>query len=170
MTLSRTLTWLVAGTTLGFVACGTGGGTELDLTDPPVESAAPLTIPSQLEGFDFTVIDVDGRPWSVAVADTRGLRAQGLMGVTDLGGLDGMLFAFSDDTTATFHMLDTLIPLDVAFFTAEGELVSLGQMVPCPTKPCEAYAADAPYRYALEAAQGALVDLPPDAKLDWRTG
>jgi hypothetical protein len=170
MRFSRTLTWLIVGATLGFVACGADESTESGLTNPPVESAAPLTIPSQLERFGFTVIDVDSRPWSVAVADTRDLRAQGLMGVTDLGGLDGMLFEFSDDTTATFHMLDTLIPLDIAFFTADGELVSVGQMVPCEATPCEAYAADAPYRYALEAPQGALIELPSNVTLDWRTG
>jgi uncharacterized protein len=97
---------------------------------------------------------VGGQPWLVVLADTAAERAQGLMGVTDLGAFRGMLFVFSEDTTAGFWMKDTLIPLDVAFFAADGSLVGEEPMVPCDAEPCPVYRADAPYRYALEVPAG----------------
>jgi uncharacterized membrane protein (UPF0127 family) len=129
-------------------------------------TAPPSTVPGQLAGFSLDVVDVDDRPWLVAIADTGALRAQGLMGVSDLGSLDGMLFVFTDDSTASFHMKDTLIPLDIAFFDVDGLLVSMVEMVPCVEAPCASYAANGPYRYALEAPAGALRDLPAGAVLD----
>ncbi|MEA3502816.1 MAG: DUF192 domain-containing protein, partial [Actinomycetota bacterium] len=76
--------------------------------------------PAGLDGFEAATITIDGRELSVAVADTQALRAQGLMGVTDLGGLDGMLFVFQETTDGGFWMKDTLIALDIAFFDAGG--------------------------------------------------
>jgi hypothetical protein len=155
-----------AAAVLALVGCGTGP----DTPAPPDESTTPPDIPSQLTAFPVGVVDVQDRPWLVAYADTRDLRMQGLMGVTDLGALDGMLFVFQEDTTATFHMRDTLIPLDVAFFDAIGGFVSVTQMVPCTTEECPSYPAAAPYRYAIEAPAGDLIDLPPDAVLDVGSG
>jgi uncharacterized membrane protein (UPF0127 family) len=161
MTLRRGRFVLITAGLLLFAACGS------DASEPSVDpTSQPPTVPSQLESFSLDVIDVENRPWLVAVADTGELRAQGLMGVTDLEDLDGMLFVFEDDTTARFHMQDTLIPLDIAFFTVDGALVSIHQMVPCLEAPCARYSADGPYRYALEAQKGALIDLPGDAVLD----
>ena len=52
----------------------------------------------------------------MAVADEAGERAQGLMGVTDLGSLRGMLFVFPEDTISGFWMKGTPLALDIAFF------------------------------------------------------
>jgi len=111
-----------------------------------------------LAGFDQAEIIVGGRTWNVAVAADAGERSRGLMGVTDLGDLDGMLFVFAADTETPFWMKDTLIPLDVAFFGADGELVDLLRMEPCLGDPCPTYRAGGPYRYALEAPAGGLDD------------
>jgi uncharacterized membrane protein (UPF0127 family) len=107
-----------------------------------------------LVGFEGAEIVVGGDTWNVAVADDAGERSRGLMGVTDLGDLDGMLFVFAGDTETAFWMKDTLIPLDVAFFAADGELVDLLHMVPCASDPCPTYQAAAAYRYALEVPAG----------------
>ncbi|MCB2224636.1 MAG: DUF192 domain-containing protein [Actinobacteria bacterium] len=107
-----------------------------------------------MPGFETVEVTVGGEPWLVALADTPGLRAQGLMGVADLGGLDGMLFAYPDDSTARFWMKDTLIPLDIAFFDAAGALVDLLAMVPCEAGPCPYYRAAGPYRWAVEVPAG----------------
>lgn len=90
----------------------------------------------------------------MAVADTAGLRAQGLMGVTDLGERDGMLFVWDEDVSSGFWMKNTLIPLDIAFFRADGVLVDLLSMVPCVTDPCQVYQPSGSYRYALETEVG----------------
>jgi uncharacterized membrane protein (UPF0127 family) len=93
---------------------------------------------------------------TVAVADTPEQREQGLMGVTDLDGLDGMLFVFQADSDVGFWMKDTLIPLDIAFFGDGGGFVDLLTMQPCTADPCPTYEAAGPYRYALEAPAGDL--------------
>jgi uncharacterized membrane protein (UPF0127 family) len=111
-------------------------------------------VPPSLSDFPTAAVGVGDESWTVAVADTAVLRVQGLRGVADLGGLDGMLFSFPEDSAATFTMRGTLIPLDIAFFTADGTLVDRLEMVPCSADPCPSYRAAGPYRYALETPAG----------------
>ena len=109
-----------------------------------------------LDGFDVTAITIDGQQMAVAVADTPELRAQGLMGVIDLGGLDGMLFVFEETTDVGFWMKDTLIPLDIAFFDSGGAFVAVLTMAPCTDDPCPVYHPSGTYRYAVETPVGDL--------------
>ncbi len=115
-------------------------------------------IPGQLAGFALDTVRLDGAPLLVAIADTSELRRQGLMNVVDLGGLDGMLFVFEQETTGGFWMKDTVLPLDIAFFTAEGEFVDGFAMEPCTTAECPTYRPSGAYRYALELPQGNMPD------------
>jgi uncharacterized membrane protein (UPF0127 family) len=95
-----------------------------------------------------------------AVADTAQQRAQGLMGVEDLGGFGGMLFVFEVETMGAFHMEDTPTPLSIAWFATDGSLVSTADMEPCLDQPdCPTYSPDGLYRYALEVPQGELENL-----------
>lgn len=124
--------------------------------------------PAGLEGFETAPIAVAGRELAVAVAETPDQRAQGLMGVTDLGGLDGMLFVFPTDTEGGFWMKNTLIPLDIAFFDAAGMLVDRLAMEPCTADPCPSYRPGGAYRYALEAPEGDLSFVEPGTLLEIR--
>ncbi len=108
---------------------------------------------------------VAGQTWPVAVADEAGERAQGLTGVEDLGELRGMLFVFPEDTTAGFWMKGTPLALDVAFFAADGALVAVLAMAPCPGEDCPTYRPAAAYRYALEVPSGGFAGLE-DLRLD----
>ncbi len=112
--------------------------------------------PVGLEGFDTVTITIDDQQLSVAVADTPALRSQGLMGVTDLGGLDGMLFVFEESTDGGFWMKDTLIALDIALFEAGGVFVDGFTMEPCTADPCRVYHPTGTYRYAVETPAGGL--------------
>ncbi len=121
------------------------------------------------EGFGEATISVGGESWPVLVADTPALRHQGLRGVSDLDGRQGMLFVFAGDSGAAFTMEDTLIPLDIAFFDADGALVDRLTMVPCPGLPCPTYSAAGSFRFALETPTGGFdgiddlrLDPPPD--------
>ena len=76
------------------------------------------------------------------------------MGVTSLGDLDGMLFAWEAPVQVSFWMKDTLIPLDIGFFDESGSLFLVASMVPCQADPCPTYPSEAPVRYALEALPG----------------
>ncbi|MBU1865372.1 MAG: DUF192 domain-containing protein, partial [Actinobacteria bacterium] len=97
----------------------------------PTATTGPAA-PDPLDGFARLEVGVGGEVWRVAVADTPALRSRGLMGVTDLGSVRGMLFLWPNDTAGGFWMKDTLIPLDIAFFDAAGVLVDLVSMTPCP--------------------------------------
>ncbi len=112
--------------------------------------------PGGLPGYDTINIRVNNTPMQVAHADTPVLRTRGLMGVTDLGGLDGMFFDFPQDTQSGFWMKEHLIPLDIVFFDAGGRFVSKLTMPVCEADPCPTYRARLPYRYALEAPAGSL--------------
>ncbi len=112
--------------------------------------------PVGLEGFDTATITVDGQELAVAIADKAALRSQGLMGVSDLGGLDGMLVVFGESTDGGFWMKDTLIALDIAFFEAGGAFVDGFTMEPCAEDPCPVYHPQGPYRYAVETPAGGL--------------
>ncbi|MGH8936025.1 MAG: DUF192 domain-containing protein [Acidimicrobiia bacterium] len=134
------------------------------VTSAPPEQAAAVFFSPRAE-FPVWEIELAGRPWAVAVADTPERRQAGLMGVEDLGDLDGMLFVFPESQSGSFWMKDTLMPLDIAFFEEGGDLVAVLEMEPCRADPCPSYGPGAPYRWALEAPAGELANLPPDAHL-----
>lgn len=93
---------------------------------------------------------------NVAIAGTEQARDTGLMGVTKLGNGDGMAFVFGAPTTVNFWMKDTLIPLDIAFWNANGIIVTTYTMVPCTADPCHRYAPSSAYVGAVEMGSGLL--------------
>lgn len=109
-------------------------------------------------------IEVDGVEMQVALADTPATRARGLMEVEDLGDLAGMLFDLGGERVASFHMLNTLIPLDVVFFDAAGTGRTMLTMQPCPGEPCPTYSSEVAVRYALEVPAG-TTDVTADSVL-----
>ena len=127
-------------------------------------------MPVELEGLEVRSIAIqDGEltySLTVAVADEAGSRAQGLMGLVDLGDLDGMLFVYSAPTTSTFWMKDTLIPLDIAFFNSDGGWVNNFTMQPCIDEECESYDAGGAYTYAVEVPDSGFIALSPAALID----
>lgn len=166
------------------VACsddGTGGATEPPETGATADagSASTTELPAvdgpfapgrtRLEGFgevEVRIVDgPDGKPivLCVLLAETPDQRARGLMGVEDpdLGGYDGMLFTFDDDSTGGFYMKDTLLPLSIAYLDAEGAVVDARDMEPCPSdaEECPTYPPSDPYRNTLEVPQGGLEPL-----------
>lgn len=119
-----------------------------------------------MSGFPVARIRLGEDTWTVAVAADDAARGRGLMGVEDLGDLDGMIFVWEDAAPRSFFMLDTLIPLEVAFFDAAGVLTEVVAMTPCPGDPCPTYPSSGPVRWAIEAVPGSFVDHPPGTRLD----
>jgi hypothetical protein len=92
----------------------------------------------------------------VEVADSPAERAKGLMGRQHLPENAGMVFLFPGDSTSAFWMKDTLIPLSIAFYGADGRIVRILDMEPCRRDPCRVYDPHATYRGALEVNRGAF--------------
>lgn len=133
-----------------------------------------MTTPTEVDGagvsdeFRRTLIEIGGEQYLVAVAETPQETARGLMSVTQLAPLDGMLFVYGAERQITHWMKDTLIPLDIAFFDAEGRFVSKTTMVPCIEQDdadCPRYPAEGPAAFSVEVAAGVFDDLPDDAQL-----
>jgi hypothetical protein len=77
------------------------------------------------------------------------------MGVAHLPEDDGMLFVFDEATQGSFWMKDTLIPLDIAFWDADGRIHTITRMEPCDLgTDCPSYVPDEPYLFALEMNAG----------------
>ena len=104
------------------------------------------------------VIDTGERRMRVAVevADTADERARGLMERESLPDDAGMLFTYEDETSGGFWMKNTRIPLSIAFYGEDGEILRLLDMEPCRADPCPVYEPGVPYRGALEVNQGAF--------------
>jgi uncharacterized protein len=115
------------------------------------------TVAGRVTAADRSTCDVC--LWAAATAADQ---TRGLMGVTDLGGADGMVFQFGSPVITQFWMRDTVMPLSIAFYAADGSFVSASDMEPCLTGPdaaCARYAATGPYVNAIEVPKGGLEEL-----------
>ena len=85
------------------------------------------------------------------IASTPQTRERGLMFRKDLAPNHGMLFVFQSASQQCFWMMNTLIPLSIAFIKDDGAIINIADMKPlskdnhCSTEPA---------RYALEMEQG----------------
>lgn len=114
---------------------------------------------ARFSDFSATRVKLGDRCLRVLLARTPAQRSQGLRGVRDLTPYDGMLFVYSSDSTNRYTMADTLIPLDIGWYAADGTRVDRARMTPCPEgtdATCPTYGSDDSYRYALETPAGHL--------------
>lgn len=92
---------------------------------------------------------------AVEIADNGAEREQGLMQRTTLAENTGMLFVFTQPQVLQFWMKNTLIPLDILYFDADGRFTSgTDAMQPCKKDPCALYSSIEPSQYALEVPKG----------------
>jgi uncharacterized membrane protein (UPF0127 family) len=123
-------------------------------------------VPSKVPGFPQVAFRVrpgatgtaaSGPSLCALLADTEQRRQTGLMARHDLGGYDGMVFRFPAQTTSSFYMRNTPLPLSIAWFDASGRFVGSADMAPCPDRPdCPLYGPNRPYLFGLEVTQGGL--------------
>ena len=108
-----------------------------------------------LEDLETELIRVDGVELTVAVADNADRQQQGLTDVEDLPDLlDGMIFVYDSPTSASFHMLNTPMPLDIWWFDSDDILVGTTEMEPCFIEPCVSYASPGRVLWVLETPLG----------------
>jgi uncharacterized membrane protein (UPF0127 family) len=117
-------------------------------------------------GFEATYVTVTAapgqrspsRPECMLLASTAAQQERGLMNQTSLHGFSGMVFNFARPTDVSFYMKDTLIPLSIAWFAADGSYLSSTDMKPCPARTiiCPTYSPHARYGMAIEVPEGNL--------------
>ena len=78
-------------------------------------------------------------------------RSTGLMHRRMLPEDRGMLFIFPDVTFHAMWMMNTFVPLSVAFLDRDGVIINIADMQPQTT---DSHAATRPAKYALEVNQG----------------
>lgn len=86
-------------------------------------------------------------------ATTPEARERGLGGRKEIPENYGMLFMFSKDDTYGFWMKDMLVPIDIFWLDAKGQVVFIARDVATSTYPNVFYPSE-PVRYVLETAAG----------------
>ncbi len=121
--------------------------------------------PNDLSKLPTVAMTIEGQPFDLWVAATSATRERGLMlieaeAMTPLpdGTERGMIFVFSDERTLSFWMLDTYIPLDIAFLEADGTVTAIHTMTPLDTDLGK-YTSGTPAMYAIEVNAGVFGDL-----------
>ena len=114
----------------------------------------PVSWDPSLQPIMLTSPEGDELKLYVEVADDPDEREQGLMFRDHLPEETGMLFVFEEERPLTFWMKNTHIPLDIFYFDAQGNLVSMVTMKPCKEEPCRQYPSKGSAKYALEVNEG----------------
>lgn len=135
--------------------------------DTTTTTEAGSVEPLMIDGFGTIAFSVtppgaEPRAYCALLANTPEAQANGMMRRTDMAGYDAMIFPFEEDSTARFYMANVTVPLSIAWISADGSFISAKDMPPCTTpdgRDCELFAADAPFRTAIEVMQGNLDDL-----------
>lgn len=148
---------LLAAVLLG--ACASPGVEELP-ANAPSAGQTPISTQRDLPRANLQIVDGTGRTLlgaEVEIAQSAQARQVGLMHVTDLPENTGMAFVWVAPHQGAFHMLNTPIPLDIAFWDEDMQIVGILQMQPCDTEPpCPTYGPEQDYVGAVELNEGEL--------------
>lgn len=104
----------------------------------------PVSIENQFKSIEI-VCEIAKTPQEIA---------NGLMGRKELSEDSGMIFIFSELTHNGFWMLNTFIPLSIAFFDRSGKILDIQDMQPLTI---DSHTPPLPYIGALEMNQGWFV-------------
>jgi uncharacterized membrane protein (UPF0127 family) len=96
-------------------------------------------------------LSISGHKVTAEVARTDPTRMQGLMYRRILPENRGMLFVFREVAVQSMWMMNTYVPLSVAFLDANGVIVNIEDMQP---QTEDTHAAAKPVKFALEVNQG----------------
>jgi uncharacterized membrane protein (UPF0127 family) len=115
--------------------------------------AAMLVVASTFARADLPTmpLTIGSHTLVAEVASNESQRAAGLMHRRMLPENRGMLFVFPDIALHGMWMMNTFLPLSVAFIDREGTIINIADMEPHTTKT---HAATRPAQYALEMNQG----------------
>ena len=110
-----------------------------------------LAAAAQAQQLPEIALAVNGHKLTAEVAHTDPARAQGLMHRRMLPENLGMLFVFTTTAHHAMWMMNTYIPLSVAFIDERGVIINIEDMKPHTQ---DTHPAAKPAKYALEMNQG----------------
>ncbi len=115
---------------------------------------------------DYFALKIGERPVRLQIAVRQGEQQRGLMERTTLGADEGMVFVYARPQQMSFWMRNTLLPLDIGFFDATGELREVRPMFPRDERTVRSHSAE--IQFAVEMNQHWYRDrgVKPGAKLD----
>lgn len=140
---------------LGAVAILTAAGCKGEA--PP---AGPKTV------ADHFTIKIGDVPAHLQLAVYMTEMQRGLMGRTDLGADEGMIFIYGKPQQMSFWMRDTPTALDIGFFDSSGELREIFTMKPFDETTVSSYSQQLRFAVEMKAGWYAQHNLRPGAKLD----
>ena len=110
-------------------------------------------------------LSVNGHKLTAEVANSDVTRTQGLMHRRMLPENRGMLFVFRETARHAMWMMNTYVPLSVAFVDAQGVIINVEDMEP---QTQDVHPALKPAKYALEMNKGwfAKRGIKPGARLE----
>ena len=111
------------------------------------------------------VLTISGHKATIEVASTDAQRSTGLMHRRILPENRGMLFIFPDVAMHGMWMMNTYVPLSVAFLDREGRIINIEDMQP---QTRNTHSAAKPAKYALEMNLGWFTKrgIKPGAKVE----
>lgn len=109
----------------------------------------------QLSELETAQIKLKKETVKVFVLDTASKRQEGMMFLTDkeFNTEDGMLFVFLSEDLRAFWMRNTRLPLDIAYISSSGKVVSVAELKPFDE---DAVPSEGPAQYVLEMRKGAF--------------
>lgn len=116
-----------------------------------VASLVILVFLSGCSADEMVALPVGDHTFQVEIANTPELRERGLMFRSELDPDAGMLFVFDNDRPRSFWMKNTVIPLSIAYISANGRILEIHDMEPQSLTPVRSRY---PARYALEVNRG----------------
>jgi uncharacterized membrane protein (UPF0127 family) len=116
-----------------------------------VATALAMLSSSALANLPEIVVTIGGHRLTAEVAGTDAHRTTGLMHRRMLPENRGMLFVFPDVAFHSMWMMNTYVPLSVAFLDRDGTIINIADMQP---QTQTTHSAARPAKYALETNQG----------------
>jgi len=109
--------------------------------------------PQKLETITLVIERAGGEAvqMKAEIARTDEERGKGLMFRKKLPDGEGMIFVFERDQQLSFWMLNTYIPLSIAFIASDGRIIEIKDMQPHDE---DSVKSSRSVRYALEVPQG----------------
>lgn len=112
--------------------------------------AAFLAADAHAQASEIT-LSIAGEKLRAEIAASPDARAQGLMYRQRMEPNRGMLFVFPEAATQSMWMMNTLIPLSVAFIGPDGRILNIRDMVP---HTLDVHSSEGAAAYALEMNSG----------------